>query len=101
MLQAVAAAALAVTGLIAGVTPLRAAPSLQALQDALNSSDANALSAVLEPGEGLDPQQVERQRQLPAEAAAGGRAGEAGQMVAQARPLQQLEGLPLDRAQGR
>ena len=64
LLQAVAVAAVAATGLIAGATPLRAAPSLQALQDALNSSDSNALNAVLEPGEGLDPQQVERQRQL-------------------------------------
>jgi len=44
--------------------PLRAAPSLQALQDALNSTAPDSLNAVLEPGEGLDPQQVERQRQL-------------------------------------
>lgn len=42
--------------------PLRAAPSLQALQDALNSPSPNALTAVLEAGEGLDPELVERRR---------------------------------------
>ena len=45
-------------------SPLRAAPSLQALQDALNSSSAEALTAVLEPGNGLDPDEVLRRRLL-------------------------------------
>ena len=47
-----------------GATPLRAAPSLQALQDALNSSSPAALDAVLEPGQGLDPAEVDRRRLL-------------------------------------
>ena len=45
-------------------TPLRAAPSLQALQDALNSESPQALSAVLEAGEGLDPAEVAQRRLL-------------------------------------
>jgi hypothetical protein len=64
LLQALACTAVAAAGLPFMATPLRAAPSLQALQDALNSTAPDALNAVLEPGEGLDPQQVERQRQL-------------------------------------
>ena len=64
LLQALACTAVATAGLPFSASPLRAAPSLQALQDALNSSAPDALNAVLEPGEGLDPQQVERQRQL-------------------------------------
>jgi len=64
LLQALACTAVAAAGLPFTATPLRAAPSLQALQDALNSSALDALNAVLEPGEGLDLQQVERQRQL-------------------------------------
>ena len=43
-------------------TPLRAAPTPQALQAALNSSTPGALSAVLEAGEGLDPAVIERRR---------------------------------------
>jgi hypothetical protein len=42
--------------------PLRAAPSLQVLQDALNSPEPSALAAVLEAGPGLDPAVVERRR---------------------------------------
>ncbi|MFM7312094.1 MAG: hypothetical protein ACKO0M_02835 [Cyanobium sp.] len=42
--------------------PLRAAPSLQALEDALNNPAPAALAAVLEPGEGLDPSALERRR---------------------------------------
>jgi hypothetical protein len=49
-------------GLVPG--PLRAAPSLQALQDALNNPSPTALSAVLEPGEGLDPAALEQRRAL-------------------------------------
>jgi hypothetical protein len=63
LLQALACTAVAAAGLPFSAISLRAAPSLQALQDALNSSAPDALNAVLEPGEGLDPQQVERQRQ--------------------------------------
>ena len=44
------------------LAPLRAAPSLQALQDALNNPSPTALSAVLEPGEGLDPAALEQRR---------------------------------------
>jgi len=64
LLQALACTAVAAAGLPFMAIPLRAAPSLQALQDALNSTAPDSLNAVLEPGEGLDPQQVERQRQL-------------------------------------
>lgn len=42
--------------------PLRAAPSLQALQDALNDPAPAALAALVEPGEGLDPAVLERRR---------------------------------------
>ena len=55
--------ALALAGLVMAL-PLRAAPSLQALQDALNSSSADALSAVLEAGDGLNPEVVARQKLL-------------------------------------
>jgi hypothetical protein len=41
---------------------LRAAPSLQALQDALNNPAPGALEALLEPGQGLDPAVIERRR---------------------------------------
>jgi len=64
LLQALACTAVAAAVLPFSATPLRAAPSLQALQDALNSTVPDALNAVLETGEGLDSQQVERQRQL-------------------------------------
>ena len=58
-------AAVALAGLVIGVAaPLRAAPSLQALQDALNSTSPEALTAVLEPGDGLDPDEVARRRLL-------------------------------------
>ena len=58
-------AAVALAGLVIGAAaPLRAAPSLQALQDALNSTSPEALSAVLEPGNGLDPDEVARRRLL-------------------------------------
>ena len=63
LLRPLLPAALALAGLVMA-TPLRAAPSLQALQDALNSSSADALSAVLEPGDGLDPDFVARRRLL-------------------------------------
>jgi hypothetical protein len=63
LLRPLLPAALALAGLVMA-TPLRAAPSLQALQDALNSSSADALSAVLEPGDGLDPDVVARRRLL-------------------------------------
>ena len=61
-------AALALAGVLLGASwfpaPLRAAPSLQALQAALNDSSPQALSAVLEAGEGLDPAQIEQRRAL-------------------------------------
>jgi len=63
LLRPLLPAALAVVAALSAA-PLRAAPSLQALQDALNSSAPDALSAVLEAGDGLDPQLVERRRQL-------------------------------------
>ena len=61
-----AALALAAAVLATGLTPppLRAAPSLQALQDALNNPSPTALSVVLEPGEGLDPAALEQRRAL-------------------------------------
>ena len=59
-------AAFALAGVVIGsgllVGPLRAAPSLQALEDALNDPSPAALSAVLEPGPGLDPAQLEQRR---------------------------------------
>ena len=61
-------AALALVGLVFGVgwapLPLQAAPSLQALQAALNDPSPQALSAVLEAGDGLDPAQIEQRRAL-------------------------------------
>jgi hypothetical protein len=42
--------------------PLRAAPSLQALQGALNSDSSSALQAVLQSGAGLDPAVVLQRR---------------------------------------
>ena len=61
-------AALALAGVLLGasgvVAPLRAAPSLQALQAALNDPAPQALSAVLEAGPGLDPAQIEQRRAL-------------------------------------
>jgi hypothetical protein len=61
-----AAFALAAAALTAALlpAPLQAAPSLQALQDALNNPSPAALSAVLEPGEGLDPAALEQRRAL-------------------------------------
>ena len=58
--------ALATAVLTAGLAaaPLRAAPSLQALQAALNDPSPTALAAVLEAGEGLDPAAIERRRAL-------------------------------------
>ncbi len=64
LLRPLLPAALALAGVVMGATPLRAAPSLQALQDALNSSSPAALDAVLEPGQGLDPAEVDRRRLL-------------------------------------
>jgi len=57
-------AALALAGVVLGAMPLRAAPSLLALQEALNSGSSEALTAVLEPGQGLDPDEVARRRLL-------------------------------------
>jgi len=59
LLPAAVTLAAVVTGM---ATPLRAAPTPQALQAALNSSTPGALSAVLEAGEGLDPAVIERRR---------------------------------------
>lgn len=42
--------------------PLLAAPSLQALQDALNDPSPTPLAALLEPGAGLDPERIEQRR---------------------------------------
>ena len=64
LLRPLLPAALVLAGVVMGATPLRAAPSLQALQDALNSSSPAALDAVLEPGQGLDPAEVDRRRLL-------------------------------------
>ena len=63
LLRPLLPAALALAGLVTAA-PLRAAPSLQALQDALNSTAPDALAAVLEPGQGLDPDEVSRRRLL-------------------------------------
>ena len=63
LLRPLLPAALALAGVVMAA-PLRAAPSLQALQDALNSSSPAALDAVLEPGQGLDPAEVDRRRLL-------------------------------------
>ena len=43
---------------------VQAAPSLQALQTALNDPSPAALTAVLEPGVGLDPSEIEQRRTL-------------------------------------
>ena len=43
---------------------VQAAPSLQALQTALNDPSPAALTAVLEPGVGLDPAEIEQRRAL-------------------------------------
>ena len=64
LLRPLLPAALALAGVVMAATPLLAAPSLQALQDALNSSSPAALDAVLEPGQGLDPAEVDRRRLL-------------------------------------
>jgi len=64
LLRPLLPAALALAGVVMASTPLLAAPSLQALQDALNSSSPAALDAVLEPGQGLDPAEVDRRRLL-------------------------------------
>jgi len=64
LLRPLLPAAFALAGLVMAATPLRAAPSLQAMQEALNSSSAEALTAVLEPGQGLDPDEVARRRLL-------------------------------------
>ena len=64
LLRPLLPAAFALAGVVMGVMPLRAAPSLQALQEALNSSSAEALTTVLEPGQGLDPDEVSRRRLL-------------------------------------
>ena len=53
LLRPLLPAALALAGLVTAA-PLRAAPSLQALQEALNSSSPEVLTTVLEPGKGLD-----------------------------------------------
>ena len=63
LLRPLLSAALLLAGVVTAA-PLRAAPSLQLLQDALNSSSAEALNAVLEPGQGLDPAEVGRRRLL-------------------------------------
>jgi hypothetical protein len=59
-------AALALAGVVIGsglwAGPLRAAPSLQALQAALNDPSPAALATVLEAGRGLDPTELEKHR---------------------------------------
>jgi hypothetical protein len=66
LLRRLPPAALALAGVVIGAGllpgPLRAAPSLQALQDALNDPSPAALAAVLEPGRGLDPADLEKRR---------------------------------------
>jgi hypothetical protein len=64
LLRPLLPAAFALASLAMAAAPLRAAPSLQALQEALNSSSAAALEAVLEEGQGLDPGEVARRRLL-------------------------------------
>ncbi len=63
LLRPLLPAALALAGLVTAA-PLRAAPSLQALQEALNSSSPEVLTTVLEPGKGLDPDEVANRRLL-------------------------------------
>ncbi|MDA1157505.1 MAG: hypothetical protein O3B71_08885, partial [Cyanobacteria bacterium] len=60
-LRSFLAAALALTGLAMGA-PLRAAPSLQALQEALNNGSSSEIAALLEAGNGLDPALVLQRR---------------------------------------
>lgn len=62
LLRLLPPAVLVVVGALA--LPLRAAPSLQALEDALNNPAPTALAQVLEPGDGLDPAQLEQRRAL-------------------------------------
>ncbi len=45
------------------LAPLRAAPSLAGLEAALNDPGPQALGALLEPGQGLDPAEVQRRRE--------------------------------------
>ena len=63
LLRPLLPAALALAGLVTAA-PLRAAPSLQALQEALNSSSPEVLTTVLEPGKGLDLDEVANRRLL-------------------------------------
>ena len=63
LLRPLLPAALALAGLVTAA-PLRAAPSLQALQEALNSSSPEVLTTLLEPGKGLDPDEVANRRLL-------------------------------------
>ena len=63
LLRPLLPAALALAGLVTAA-PLRAAPSLQALQEALNSSSPEVLTTVLEPGKGLDLDEVTNRRLL-------------------------------------
>ena len=63
LLRPLLPAALALAGLVTAA-PLRAAPSLQALQEALNSSSPEVLTTVLEPGKGPDPDEVANRRLL-------------------------------------
>jgi hypothetical protein len=64
LLRPLLPAAFALAGLVMAAAPLRAAPSLQALQEALNSGSSEALTTLLEPGQGLDPDEVARRRLL-------------------------------------
>ena len=60
-LRSLLTAAIALTGLALG-SPLRAAPSLQALQDALNNGSSSEITALMEAGNGLDPELVLQRR---------------------------------------
>jgi hypothetical protein len=66
LLRLLPQAALALAGaLMAQLLPgtaVQAAPSLQALEAALNDPAPTALAAVLEPGDGLDPVELEQRR---------------------------------------
>lgn len=64
LLRPLPPAALALAAAALTAWPVQAAPSLRALQDALNNPAPAALSAVLEPGEGLDPAALEQRRTL-------------------------------------
>ena len=48
---------------LAPLAPLQAAPSLAGLEAALNDPAPQALSALLEPGKGLEPAEVQRRRE--------------------------------------